>query len=57
MEGPHHSRLLSEITEVGLVSKEVGVRLDGLEVALPQVEEPGEEALTCEIKNWKKARS
>lgn len=44
------------MTEVGLVSKEVRVRLNGLEVALPQVEESGEEALTWEIENREKAR-
>ena len=37
------------MTEVGLVSKQVGVRLNGLEVSLPQVEETGEEALLWEI--------
>lgn len=43
----HHSGLVGQVAEVSLVSEEVGVRLNGLEVSLAQVEKAGEETLLC----------
>ena len=43
----HHGRLVGQVAEVRLVPKEVRVWLNGLEVSLPQVEEPGEKAFFC----------